>query len=114
MASEKSVLVGQFSSHSTGMDREALTAMCRERADQAPEKSAEWYAYGTAGAFLAGKGSIEWVRNELQKAREDCLFYAERDGTLPDAQYGTYGDYMRAKATIFQNLLFALPRSACV
>ncbi len=114
MAIEESVLVGQQGCQFAATDREALAAMCRERAGQAEEKSAEWYAFGTAGAFLSGTGSIEWVRSELQKAREECLFYAQRDSNAPDAQYGTYGAYMRAKAMIYQHLLFALPRSACL
>ncbi len=108
MAIEESMLVGQPDGQSAAMDREVLTAMCLARTDQAEEKSAEWYAFGTAGAFLSGKGSLAWVRRELQKARKDCLFYAERDGDAPDAQYGTYRNYMMTKATIYQNLLFAL------
>ena len=58
---------------------------------QAREKSAEWYVYRHAAALLGGTGDLTWVREELKKERSACLRYAQRDGALPDTDYGTYG-----------------------
>ncbi|SRR5579884_244642 len=72
---------------------------------QAREKSAEWYVYRHAAALLGGTGNLIWIRDELKKERAACLKYAERDGALPDTDYGTYGNYMRTKVRLYNEVI---------
>jgi hypothetical protein len=72
---------------------------------QAREKSAEWYVYRHAAALLGGTGDLTWVCEELKKERTACLNYAERDGALEDTDYGTYGNYMRTKMGLYDEVI---------
>jgi hypothetical protein len=72
---------------------------------RAQETSAEWYVYRHAAALLGGTGDLIWIRDELKKERAACLRYAERDGTLYDAVYGTYGTYMRTKKKLYDEVI---------
>ena len=93
---------------SCGMGREKLAQHYQQLHEQAIEKSADWYVYGHASGLLMGSGSLAWVRKELVKAREQCLQYAADFGFYADSEYGTYGDYMRFKVRLYEEVLSEL------
>lgn len=87
------------------MDRQALAAKYQKLFELAREKTADWYVYGHAAELLRGQADVMWVRQELERALDQCLRHAEEHGSSPDSDYGTYGCYMSTKAQLYRGVL---------
>ncbi len=85
------------------MDRQVLIEKYQQIFEQAQERNAEWYVCRDVLPLLASALSLSAVHAELVKLRKQCEAHAKSDA--PDAVYGTYGDYMRFKIALFNQVL---------
>ncbi len=87
------------------MKRVTLAEQYETLHKQAEEKTAEWYVYGFAWAYVGGSGAIDWVLKEIWAERNKCERLAREHPYCFDAQYGTYDNYMRTKVRLYDAIL---------
>jgi hypothetical protein len=87
------------------MERSALITKYQELFEQVQERNAEWYMCRDVLPCLSSSMELTQVCAELIKLRDACQEHAERSGDVPDSTYGTYGEYMRVKISMFNQVL---------
>jgi hypothetical protein len=91
----------------SSMQRALLAARYRSLFEQhkSRENTAEWRVYRDAVDVLGSRTSLPQIVQQLKQACDDCCFYANRDGAVEDPEYGTYGNYMMTKKTLYEEVI---------